>query len=105
MGEAGAYSSYGGMIRMCLCRLFNYIDMVDDISESWRFTGLCGEPKWEERHLRWDELRLFNSRLRLPWLVRETIMRYSTQMINNLGVLGMKWQCKRHGLFGGSIVN
>ena len=35
----------------------------------WRFTGFYGHPKWNERHLSWDDIRNLHSKSNHPWVV------------------------------------
>jgi hypothetical protein len=35
----------------------NYIDVVIEDDTNWRFTGVYGEPSWNQKHQTWDALR------------------------------------------------
>ena len=35
----------------------------------WRFTGFYGHPKWNERHLSWDDIRNLHSKSNHPCVV------------------------------------
>ena len=49
----------------------NYIDVFVGNSQQdvWRFTGLYGEPRWQDKHLTWQCLRDLDAAINLPWLV------------------------------------
>jgi hypothetical protein len=49
----------------------NYIDVNigRGVENFWRFTGMYGEPKWENKYLTWQRLRNFHSQGNMPWLV------------------------------------
>ena len=40
-------------------KMHNYIDAYvgDSQANVWRFTGLYGEPRWQDKHLTWQTLR------------------------------------------------
>ena len=35
----------------------------------WRFTGMYGEPRWQDKHLIWQRLRDLHAIADMPWLV------------------------------------
>jgi exonuclease III len=47
-----------------------HIDAVvkDDDGREWRFTGMYGEPKVEEKDKTWILLRILNNKYKKPWL-------------------------------------
>jgi hypothetical protein len=49
----------------------NYIDVkvMESSSKIWRFTGIYGEPKWEDKYKTWDRLRGLKNDSNLPWIV------------------------------------
>ncbi|XP_071680095.1 uncharacterized protein [Lolium perenne] len=49
----------------------NYIDVIigRGVENIWRFTGMYGEPKWENKYLTWDYLRNLHAQCNMPWLV------------------------------------
>lgn len=47
----------------------NYIDVIIDNGVTWRFTGVYGEPEWNQKHLTWDALSSIKGDLRMPWLL------------------------------------
>ena len=52
-------------------KMSNYIDVFVGSAQSnvWRFTGLYGEPKWQDKHKTWQRLRELHAVVDLPWLV------------------------------------
>jgi hypothetical protein len=40
----------------------------DDDGREWRFTGMYGEPKVEEKDKTWILLRILNNKYKKPWL-------------------------------------
>jgi exonuclease III len=52
-------------------RTKNFIDVIIGIGQenAWRFTGMYGEPRWENKHLTWERLRELNQFGDSPWLV------------------------------------
>jgi hypothetical protein len=47
----------------------NYIDVIIEDGTSWRFTGIYGEPKWDQKHVTWKALRTLHGQISMPWLV------------------------------------
>jgi hypothetical protein len=49
----------------------NYIDVEvgSGVDNVWRFAGLYGEPKWQDKHLTWQYLQDLHARADMPWLV------------------------------------
>jgi hypothetical protein len=49
----------------------NYIDVrIDEgLNKVWRFTGMYGEFKWEDKYKTWDRLRRIHQQNSLPWIV------------------------------------
>ena len=37
-------------------------------NEEWRLSGIYGEPRWDHKHLTWENLRSLHGNLSLPWL-------------------------------------
>jgi len=53
----------------CLGVLKYFIDVEIRGDEVWRFTGIYGEPKWDQKHLTWEALRsLYGGGVSMPWL-------------------------------------
>ena len=52
-------------------KMSNYIDVFVGSNQSnvWRFTGLYGEPNWQDKHKTWQRLRDLHAVVDLPWLV------------------------------------
>jgi hypothetical protein len=46
----------------------NFIDVIIEDEIDWRFTGIYGEPSWNQKHITWDALRDLHGQLQLPWL-------------------------------------
>jgi exonuclease III len=48
-----------------------YIDVkiVESPGKIWRFTGIYGEPRWEDKYKTWDMMRNLNGNNNLPWLI------------------------------------
>jgi hypothetical protein len=48
-----------------------YIDVkiVESPRKIWRFTGIYGEPRWEDKYKTWDMMRNLNGNNNLPWLI------------------------------------
>jgi hypothetical protein len=49
----------------------NYIDVriVEDAGKEWRFTGMYGEFKWQDKYKTWDIIRSIHHQNTLPWLI------------------------------------
>jgi len=47
----------------------NYIDVIIENGISWRFTGVYGEPEWNQKHVTWEALRSIKGDLSTPWLL------------------------------------
>jgi hypothetical protein len=49
----------------------NFIDVMIGVGQDniWRFTGMYGEPRWENKHLTWQRLRDLSLISDMPWLV------------------------------------
>jgi hypothetical protein len=49
----------------------NFIDVriEEDANKVWRFTGMYGEFKWEEKYKTWDRIRSIHQNNSLPWVV------------------------------------
>jgi hypothetical protein len=49
----------------------NFIDVFIGAGQDniWRFTGMYGEPRWENKHLTWQRLRYLSLISDMPWLV------------------------------------
>jgi hypothetical protein len=49
----------------------NFIDVriEDGPNKIWRFTGMYGEFKWEEKYKTWDRMRSIHQNNNLPWVV------------------------------------
>ena len=49
----------------------SYIDVriVEEANKEWRFTGMYGEFKWEEKYTTWDRIRSIHQNNSLPWLI------------------------------------
>lgn len=49
----------------------NFIDVnIGNEHETvWRFTGMYGESRWQEKHLTWQRLRNLHAIATMPWLV------------------------------------
>jgi hypothetical protein len=75
----GSDGRSGGMLlfwkkemQITLChKCKNYIDakIGCGLENVWSFTGLYGEPRWQDKHLTWQCLRDLHSRSSMPWLV------------------------------------
>jgi hypothetical protein len=46
----------------------NFIDVIIEDEIDWRFTGVYGEPSWNQKHITWDALRDLHGQFQLPWL-------------------------------------
>jgi hypothetical protein len=46
----------------------NFIDVVIEDDTEWRFTGVYGEPSWNQKHITWDALRNLHGQFQMPWL-------------------------------------
>jgi hypothetical protein len=46
----------------------NYIDVIIEGDTDWRFTGVYGEPSWNQKHITWDALRNLHGQFQMPWL-------------------------------------
>jgi hypothetical protein len=46
----------------------NYIDVriVEDADKEWRFTGIYGEFKWQDKYKTWDRIRSIHHQNTLP---------------------------------------
>jgi hypothetical protein len=49
----------------------NYIDVrvIEGPGREWRFTGMYGEPRWQDKYKTWDKLRELHGQFQLPWVV------------------------------------
>lgn len=49
----------------------NFIDVSigNEHEAVWRFTGMYGEPRWQNKHLTWQRLRDLHAIANMPWLV------------------------------------
>ena len=48
----------------------NYIDVkIVERDKQWRFTGMYGEFKWQNKHLTWQRLRDLKAEHDMPWVV------------------------------------
>ena len=47
----------------------NYIDVIIENGISWQFTGVYGEPEWNQKHVTWEALRSIKGDLSTPWLL------------------------------------
>jgi hypothetical protein len=49
----------------------NYIDVNigRGVENVWRFNGMYGEPRWENKHLTWQTIRDLHAQCNMPWLV------------------------------------
>ena len=52
-------------------KMSNYIDVFvgSNRNNVWRFPGLYGEPKWQDKYKAWKRLRDLHATVALPWLV------------------------------------
>jgi hypothetical protein len=48
---------------------FIYVFIGAGQDNIWRFTGMYGEPRWENKHLTWQRLRELSLISDMPWLV------------------------------------
>jgi hypothetical protein len=48
-----------------------YIDVkvIDGQSGQWRFTGMYGEPRWQDKYKTWDKIRELKAQHDLTWLI------------------------------------
>jgi hypothetical protein len=48
-----------------------YIDVkiVEGPNKTWRFTGIYGEPRWEDKYKTWDRIRELKNNSSLPWII------------------------------------
>lgn len=46
-----------------------YIDVVVEEDGGWRFTGLYGEPNWNQKVQTWEAIRSLNRNRSGPWLM------------------------------------
>jgi hypothetical protein len=47
----------------------NYIDVVVDEEGGWRFTGVYGEPEWNQKTATWEAIRSIKGDSSTPWLI------------------------------------
>ena len=47
----------------------NYIDVIIEEEGGWRFTGIYGEPEWNQKGRTWDAIRSIRGDLTAPWLL------------------------------------
>lgn len=52
----------------------NFIDVYVGLGHAnvWRFTGMYGEPRWQDKHQTWQCLRDLHATVDMPWLVMGT---------------------------------
>jgi hypothetical protein len=46
-----------------------YIDVVVEEEGGWRFTGIYGEPDWNQKARTWEAIRSIKQDLASPWLI------------------------------------
>jgi hypothetical protein len=48
-----------------------YIDVrvIESQEKVWRFTGIYGEPRWEDKYKTWEKIRELKQNLNLPWIM------------------------------------
>lgn len=47
----------------------NYIDVIIEEGVGWRFTGIYGEPEWNQKGRTWNAIRSIKGDLTVPWLL------------------------------------
>jgi hypothetical protein len=52
-------------------KMENFIDVTigSGLENIWRFTGLYGEPKWQDKYKTWQHLRDLHAQSSMPWVV------------------------------------
>jgi hypothetical protein len=48
-----------------------YIDVwiIESLEKIWRFTGIYGESRWDQKYKTWDKLRELRNNSPLPWII------------------------------------
>ena len=48
---------------------WHYIDALVITDEMWHFTGVYGDPRRELRNKVWQEIRVLDQKMKIPWVL------------------------------------